>query len=221
MYKSNLFELLKIFTPKEFKELGDYVKSSFFNKNENVISLYNYIKKYFPDLDSPNLEKQIVYSNLAGNEKYNDGFMRTVIFNLNKLAEDYLAHNSKPEIDKQIATTDVLIKRNAFKLFEKKFKQISDELEKTEIRTKDYYFRKYQLGGMNTAHSSNTRAFLNVKDFIDSEEMQTLENLMIYYFLSSVPEYRYFYNQQYVVKQDFEFPFLDEIIFYLKKERKI
>ena len=60
MHKSNLIELLNVFTPKEFKELGEFVNSPFFNKNENVIKLYNYNKKYFPDLENVNLKKRKV-----------------------------------------------------------------------------------------------------------------------------------------------------------------
>lgn len=80
MHKSNFIELLKIFTPKEFKEFGEFLNSPFFNKNDNVIKLYNYIKKYFPDLENVNLKKIKVYDVITGEDNYSDGFMRSVIF---------------------------------------------------------------------------------------------------------------------------------------------
>ena len=36
MLKSNLIDALRTFTPKEMKELGEFVASPFFNKNKNV-----------------------------------------------------------------------------------------------------------------------------------------------------------------------------------------
>lgn len=220
MHKSNLIEILKIFTVKEFKDFGDFVKSPFFNKNENVINLYNYIKKYFPDLDSKELEKERVYKNLTGKDKYNDGYMRTVIFNLNKLAEDYLAYASQGEIEKQLNVLDKLLHRNADKLFEKKFRQIKDALDKVEIKDSAYFYLLYKLSVAKVAFNSNNRAFLNVKDFIDDEETDSLEYFMMYYFLISIPEYRFYMNQAYVVNLDAQLNFVDEIIAYLKRSRK-
>ena len=220
MHKSNLIELLKIFSPKEFKELGEFVKSPFFNKNDNVINLYNYIKKYYPDLESDNLAKEKVYQNLSGKKDYNDGFMRTVIFNLNKLAEDYLGYSSQEEIDKQFLLLDKLLHRNSEKLFEKKYRQISDEVEKTAVKDSFYYYKLYKLSVAKVAYNSSNRAFLNVKDFIDSEEIDSLEYLMNYYFLTSIPEYRFYYNQAHVVNLNLEFNFLEHIISYLNQSKK-
>ena len=44
MFKSNLFDILKTLSIKEFKEFGEYVESPFFNKNESVIKRINHIQ---------------------------------------------------------------------------------------------------------------------------------------------------------------------------------
>ena len=218
MHKSNLIELLKIFTPKEFKELGEFVKSPLYNKNENVINLYLYIKKYFPDLESINLEKEKVYKVLTGKDDYNDGFMRTVIFNLSKLAEEFLATNNIPPIEKDLTYLNFLFNRTgADKLFEKKFRQVSETLGKEELKDQYYYYCLYRMQALLMSFNSKYRAFLNKKDFHAQDEINTLDSLLTFYLLAALPEYRFFFNQAHVINIDFEFNFLDEIINFLKR----
>jgi hypothetical protein len=218
MHKSNLLELLKIFTAKEFKEFGDFVKSPFYNKNDNVINLYGWIKKYFPDLDNENLQKEKVYEKLTGKKDYNDGFMRTVIFNLNKLAEEFLSINNTVQIEKDIAYLNYIFNvKGADKIFEKKFRQVYDSFEKDSKSPEYYYFCLYRLQTLLMAFNSKNRAFLNKKDFHAQDEINALDSLLTYYLLSALPEYRFFYNQAQVVNIDFEFSFLDEIIIFLKR----
>ena len=61
MIKSNLIELIGKLNPREFKELGEYIRSPFFNKNQSVISLYDHISIHYPDFDEQNIEKETVY----------------------------------------------------------------------------------------------------------------------------------------------------------------
>src|SRR5258706_11180056 len=90
MNRSNLIVLLKQLDAKEFREFGELVHSPFFNKNQSAITLYEYLKKLYPDFPESSIEKEGVYSKIFHKAEYNDGFMRTVLFNLSALAEEYL-----------------------------------------------------------------------------------------------------------------------------------
>src|SRR5881396_316321 len=92
MFKSNLIELIQKLDPKEFREFGEYVRSPFFNKNEGVIKLYHYISKQYPELEAKDLKKEEVFGKLFPGTAYNSGFMKTIIFNLTRLTEDYLGY---------------------------------------------------------------------------------------------------------------------------------
>ncbi|MBX7044448.1 MAG: hypothetical protein K1X86_01310 [Ignavibacteria bacterium] len=217
MLKTNLFEILRILTPKEFKEFGEFIKSPYSNKNENVVKLYNYIKSFYPDFDDPGLEKEQVYSAISGKKDYNDGFMRTLIFNLSKLCENFVCNTLRSEIENEITLLDLYFKRGADKLVEKKMRQITDILQKEKTKDQYYFYCLYRIQAQKMAYNSKKRAFLNVKDFHEEDEMQTLDSLLNFYLLAALPEYRFFYNQANVVKLDFEFNFLDEIISFLKR----
>ncbi len=92
MNKSILIEQLCKFSTKEVKEFGDFVNSPFFNKNQSVIRLFEYLRKLYPDFDEEKLDKEYAYENIFPNTQYNDGFMRTIMFNLSNLAESFLAY---------------------------------------------------------------------------------------------------------------------------------
>lgn len=218
MQKSNLIELIKVLTPKEFKEFGEFIESRYFNNNENTLQLYNYIKKYYPQLNEKDIEKEKTYTAITGKKEYNDGFMRTAMFKLNKLAEEFFSITNTPQIDKDITYLNFLFNsKGADKLFEKKFKQVFDAFLKSQIKDKKYYYNLYQLQTLLLAFNSKKRAFLNKKDFHAQEEIDALDTLLTFYLLSALPEFRFFYNQAQVVNMKFEFNFLDEIISFLNR----
>ena len=215
LIKSNLIEILRLFTAKEFKDFGDYLRSPVFNKNESLIKLYEYIKIYHPELDDPGLKKEKVYEVLTGKKTYNDGYMRSALFNLNKLAEDFLTNALRNPIEDEILILEVYMKRNSDKLFEKKLKQVMEILSKDLTQDQYYYYCLYRVQSLKVAYNSKHRAFLNVKDFHEEDEFKILDTLLSFYLSTALPEYRFFYNQSNVVNIDLKFDFLDEIIKYL------
>ena len=93
MLKSSLLDILRKFSAKELKEFGEYVRSPFFNKNESTIKLFDYLRKFAPDFSDKKLEKEYAYRKVFPGTPFNDGFMRTIMFNLATLCENYLAYN--------------------------------------------------------------------------------------------------------------------------------
>ena len=60
MKNTKLVRFLMLFTVEEFKKLGLFVRSPYYNRLNNVIKLYNSIKKYYPDFDSRGFTKENV-----------------------------------------------------------------------------------------------------------------------------------------------------------------
>src|SRR5437773_648263 len=147
MLNSNLLELLSKFTVSEIKEFSEFVISPFFNKNENVAKLFNCIKKHHPDLNNKKLEKEYAFRKIFNNEKYNDGFMRTLMFNLGKLAEEYLTYsNFKSKAGKgNLNLLAELNNRKLEKVFLKKLKEAEQEIGKQKYADANYYYEKYEL----------------------------------------------------------------------------
>ncbi len=58
MKKTMLIELLSKLSVKEIKELNEYVSSPFFNRNQSIIRLCNYLKLQHPSFDQEKIEKK-------------------------------------------------------------------------------------------------------------------------------------------------------------------
>lgn len=91
MLKSSLLEILRTFSKQELQRFEDFVRSPYHNKKENVLKLFLEIKKYSPDFINENLEKENAWEKLFPGKEYNYGIMKNLIFDLNKLVEEYIA----------------------------------------------------------------------------------------------------------------------------------
>lgn len=147
MLNSNLLNLLSGFSPEEMKEFRSFVSSPFFNSNPSVVKIFEHIRSCYPEFNAKKLEKEEVYRKVFGKDVYNDGFMRTVMFNLQKLAEEYIAYNSFKEkkYEKDLLLLENFYERKTEKLFRKKADEISKMLENDKKHGEDYFMAKLRL----------------------------------------------------------------------------
>lgn len=147
MLKSNLIEAIKTLTPKEMKEFGELVSSPFFNKNKNVIKLYEVIKKYYPELESEKLSKEHVFSKLFPGEAYKDNTMRLLMFYLYEVLEKFIAYERyrKNEFAYRVNLLAEFNERNLFKDFEKNYEETKKFLTDNPVRDEHFYMNSFNL----------------------------------------------------------------------------
>lgn len=92
MHATKLIQLLKIFTDKELLEFPKYVKNLGHKPNPIALRLFDYLKRYAPDYDSPKLSKDKVYRQLAKKEAFAVSRWNKITHDLKLLLEDFLAH---------------------------------------------------------------------------------------------------------------------------------
>ncbi len=219
MNNSSVLNILRKFTAKEIKEFGEFASSPFFNKNKNVVKLYIYVKKYYPEFYDKKLEKELVYNKVFSKGKYNDGFMRTVIHQLVNLAEDYLAYVNftKDKISKNINLLDELNERKLEKVFLKHYSDVEKEVDKTVVKDSEHFFRKIKLNNLMHVYSNWSRfKTKNLKDFEDHRLFEEIRNLTYYYLSSVLKNYRFLLVKQEFEQIEFDFEVVDTIIDFLK-----
>lgn len=220
MINSNLIEMLRKLNAKEFKDLGDFVSSAFFNKNQSIIKLYTYVKKYYPEFNSGDLVKEKIYKNIFSGAEYNDGFMRTVIFYFTNLVEEYLAYISfkKNPVSNSLYLIEEFNSRKLEKPFLKKLTFVKNNLDNAKIEDTQYYYYKYRFESI-MAEYYNWRRY-KIKDYKDYEDKSVL-NLIEYItscFLSgTLTYYKFLEHKSHYEKVNFELKFLDSVIEYLKR----
>lgn len=218
MFKSNLLQIVSKLTSQELREFGDYVRSPFFNKNESVTKLYDHIALKYPDLDDEMLNKEVIFKKLFPGAKYNESFIKTLIFNLSHLAEDYLGYiqYSKEPLARETTILRELEERNIEGLLLRKLKIAEGNLEKVKFRNEKFFLNKYNLQSFREAHWLTNQRFLNYKDLPEEGTYTKSNSILAFFFIKILIEYRLVYSQKRIVNFDYEFEFLDKLLEYLK-----
>ena len=218
MISATLLGILRTLSPKEFKEFGEFVKSPFFNKNLHVKRLYDYLKKFYPDFKDRKLEKEIVFKNLMEGKKFNDGFLRTVIYNLGKLAEDYLAYVNfrKDDLKRGINLLKELNERKLEKVFLKYFHEIEEVIDEISLRVPDYFFKKFELQDQMEIYLDWSK--FKQKDFKNYSEnrLRYIDDDLTSFYLSKVlSHYRFMLDKSMYIQIEYKFDFIEHIMDYL------
>ncbi len=148
MQNSKVINLLKGFTKEDIKRFGRYLESPLHNKDEKVVNLFNYLKKYYPSFDHKNLEKEVVAQKVYGEFK-NKAFNRLSYFlsMLYKLMEDYLIWQ---ELQEQKAEQDFLLlsafrRRGKKEFYEKSIEKTKKEIHERSQKDVKYYFDAFRI----------------------------------------------------------------------------
>ncbi len=217
MKKSSIIEILSKLSPKEFKEFGDFVNSPFFNKNESVIKLFNYLKRYYPDFTENNLKKEKIHKEIFPGVKYNDVFMRGVIFKLNSLAEEFLSVNDfrKDNSFEQLGLISSLLDKGLDKQAEKIIGHHEKKLKGIKTENPDYYYGLHKLESLKDIIYSRVYKPLTIKDKPDEKLIAESDYFIKFFLIKILGRYRYLLNKAQTVKTSLKLDFLNEILDFL------
>lgn len=143
MYSSNLIKLLSKLDTSEWKSFDKFVHSPYFNSNKSIQQLFELLKKYYPDFDSPKLEKEKVFKKLFPGQAYREKRMWQLMSDLKGLTEQFLVaeKTNKQSTSYQLQLREVFLERDLFSWFEQKSVKLGESLEQME--TLDIYNQYY------------------------------------------------------------------------------
>lgn len=221
MRKSILIELLGKLTLKETKEFSEYINSPFFNKNQGIIKLYDYLKTRYPDFEQSKVEKKFVFSKIFPNVKYNDGFMRTLIFGLSELAENYLSYTRYKNSyyrDKTFLLYE-LNDRRVDRLLEKNLKAVTKKLDSETVKDIEYYYDKYNIENEKYLFYFRTKPDMFEKIIKDTNLPGMVDYLSYYYITSTMGDYIRLFNLKNIYEFDFNTRHFDKFLEIVKDEK--
>lgn len=148
MISSKSIYLLKTFSDEEFKKFGLFLSSPFHCKDMVLKSLYDAIKKFYPEFESSWLTKEKIFNKIYPKKNYNDSRMRNLLSDLLKSAQEFLAISRVKEdrFKMDMLLAEELILRDQKILFDKNYNKLKSAIENELIRDKNYYERKSALG---------------------------------------------------------------------------
>jgi hypothetical protein len=194
--ENKLYSLLLTFTPKEFKEYGDFISSPFFNKEKVYIAYYNILKTRFPRVSEESLPPEKVFECLYPGKKFNPSFYRKLHSGMLKLGVEFITIKGfRKSSNKDLHTLDELLVRNAEELYLKTRRDIGKKLEGS-VHNIDYYFNKFKIFDSERKYRLARRIYK--KDNSD----EVLHNLTIYSVAHMLFHLIIVYNKRYLLSTE-------------------
>ncbi len=136
MHDSKLLNLLRSIEPEEIHWFQKFLKSPFYNHHELPNTLFQYISKYYPELDSPKLSKEKAFKKLYPKETYSIQKMRKAMYELSVLVEEFLVamRIRNKAVQKKKLLVAELGERNVYEQFKKGTKELLGKLEALPYR---------------------------------------------------------------------------------------
>ena len=211
MQGSQLIQLTKSLSKRDFRELRKVVRSPYFNQREDVIQLYDYIEKVFNE-KLPDFSKEKAFKKLFPTKKFDDVLMRQLMSYLLKVIEKYLITEGvlQDDLESQLQLTHALRFRNADKLFEKQLSEFSESIENQGFKNAKYHYMKFRMRLEDYTYRGEKKrtSELNLQSLSDE-----LDN---FYIAERLRYAAIMHTHQAVIKHDYKQPMLDFVLSYLK-----
>ncbi len=212
MEQTKLIKLLKLLNKEEFKALGNFTESPFFNNLRNVIKLYYSLKEFYPHFKGRDFTRVKLYNQIFPSQKYNDNKLRALFSYLFTLTEKFLAFK-KYSTDELRVRTDIareLSNTGNRKLIKENLEKLEIKLNEHNIKDEEYYYRYFQyVSEKNVFHDHFSRE----KNFPEE-----VNNLTLYFIISFLKIYRTGFNNIRSVVLDFNPGLEDDILSIAGKE---
>ena len=83
----------------EFKKLGKFISSPYFNTNLKLTEMFELLKPYYPEFDSLEISKENFFRRLYGKDKYVEGTMFYLLSELENLICKFISiEKMQPEM---------------------------------------------------------------------------------------------------------------------------
>ncbi|MEO8446754.1 MAG: hypothetical protein ABI528_04620 [bacterium] len=189
MNKSSLLEIIRTFTPKELIRFEDFVNSPYFNKNMNVTNLFAEIKKYAPEFNHENLEKEKVWKKIFPGKEYNYGIMKNLIFDLNKLAEQFLSEltYSKDKFKQTEYLMNAFFERELKKAYNNNYRSFSPKpdlkvIEENNLQISDHINHVHRMYLLNFSYQHQYDQNYKIEDLQIRRDSSLITGFMIQLF---------------------------------------
>ena len=185
MEKSKLISVLRTFSTSELREFKDFVGSPFYNKNEELVRLYNHLKKLAPRFPFKKIEKEVVYSALFGKKAFDEKHMKYLMSFLLKLAEQFIGLKKYQEDDVvvQAHILEACLDRNLDKSYANIFRKATNELDKVPYKDTNFYYNKYLLADIGNRYFSHQ----NIRKY--NAQLQEASDFFDLYYLGKKLQY--------------------------------
>jgi len=218
MQNSRLISMMRGLSAKEVREFGRFIRHcGYFNANQNVTDLFDYLRKFHPDFDSDKLNQGEVFKRLfpkATDDSKAKRYIRDLRSDLSLLLEDYLVlkqtdrkHHETGGInrDRQYLLMKAFKDRNRIDLYQGLIDEFMRDLERSPERDMYFYYHLFKLNHLIYSHPATNK----IARGIDSLH-ETMRNLDLFYCAVKLNYYCEMINRQNILNVHYDEPPLIE-----------
>lgn len=218
MHNTKLILLLKSFSAQEFKLFNDFVSSPLFNKNQNVVSLFNSLKKFYPDFQNKNFTDEYIFTKIFPGENYNYFKLKNIISDLLALGKEFLAVNYLR--NNSDMKTKILLEqfrdRNLDNMFVQLHNEFDKKLQNSNIKDEIYFFSKLLISEELKSYYSPKEPNSHFELFQDQ-----LNNFLNYSIIRLLRLYNIMLHENKQNNFNFDLKMLDELLSYIKNNESV
>jgi hypothetical protein len=175
MKGSKLIDLLKVFSPEEMEEFGDFVSSPYFNKREELIPFYLYLRSLAPEWKEEALEKKSVFRNVFPYEQYDEKQFAYLMNYLLKLGERYLARKTyEKRLDaEELDILESFVEKGLNKHYQFLINKIIRKYDDSSDKGTDFFYNRFRLAHIRLEYFNSLKkraldpSFLDFSEFLD------------------------------------------------------
>ncbi|MFA5405352.1 MAG: hypothetical protein WC358_10495, partial [Ignavibacteria bacterium] len=190
MYKYKFLNMLDSLSDKEFKTLGKFINSPYFNESKHMAGFYEFIKKYYHNHTFDMVTTELISSYIFKTKKFNSVRTRKLISDFNNLIENFLVHYSldKDIIGKKAYLTNQLKNKELVKFYNNEIDEIKELMNNSQWDSKNYYYTKLKLVDeeflMKKFDMQTDKKISTVKNLVDSaDQLYIFIRLYIFHLL--------------------------------------
>ncbi|MCO6480915.1 MAG: hypothetical protein J5I94_30005 [Phaeodactylibacter sp.] len=209
MKKSKLIALLSTFSTKEIERFVDFVRSPYYNTNEQLVELCIRLSRLHPSFPEDQTSAEQVYRAAFPGEEYDKKKLGYMMSSLVKLGEQFLGARQleKQEILFDTQVLKALMEKKQEKHYKQYQKKVKTNLESQPYIDSDFFFNDYLLAEMSQyiQEEGAANTLQAASDALDS-----------YYFINKLKYSCELLNRQAILSGQFSIPFMDAVGEYLK-----
>lgn len=214
MQKSKMIEMLSHLSPKELSRFGDYLASPFFNKDSELPAFYNYIKKYAPEFDSRNLEKEKLLAKAIPGVNLTEKRLGYIMSDIVEHIEGFIKYNKcqAEDVDGARYLLNTFNKWETDKFFEQTLREVKETLKNYPYRNADFFFKEYLIETEVNSYFDRQK-----KRAYDESLQKAANHLDLFYIATKLKYSCELINRQKLINADYTLPMLKEITQHLQE----
>lgn len=213
MRDTKLYKAIIELSGHEMNRLHKFILSPYFNSNESIIKLFEWIKKDIKGKNANEVSKEFLWKTCFGSIKFNDGRFRKLQSDLLKLVEEYYAQQAfeANPVYKAHFLLESLSHKKIETLESTAIRSAIQYAEEQILKPASYYHMKYEIEQsiyLLTRNKAERSSKTNIENIVSNLDHFFLAEKLRYF--SSVLTHQHF------AAVNYKMLFIDEIIEHVK-----